>query len=432
MQADIAGRVVRALGVALGDSAQQQLTERPTQNLAAYDAYLKGEELSQAPIISLSPLRRAVTYYEQATALDSTFGLAWAQLARVLAWLRLRGGVPSVAEEEAVRRAAERALALAPDRAESHLAMGGYHATVTHDLVRALEEFRQAQRLAPNNADALTALANVERRLSRWEDALEHLRQAQTLDPRSLPTVASLSSTLINLRRYPEAREVCDRIETLSPAGFGPTRCRIMVSLGQGNLAGARTALAAVPKTVDPAELVASVATYGDLYWVLDDTQQQLLLRLPPSAFDNDRATWAIVRAQTYWRRGDQAKARVYADSSRIALEQQLRAAPQNALGHVILGLALAYLGRKTEAIREGQRGVALVPMTDRAEYLPYVQHQLVRIYLLVGELEKALDQLEPLLQVPHTLSPGWLRIDPTFDPLRGNPRFQRLTGTSQ
>ena len=94
---------------------------------------------------------------------------------------------------------------------------------------------------------------------------------------------------------------------------------------------------------------------------------------------------------------------------------------------HVLRGLALAYLGRKEEAIREGERGVALDPMSKDAVDGPYDQHQLVRIYILVGEPEKALDQLEPLLKIPYYLSPGWLKIDPNFDPLRKNPRFQKL-----
>jgi hypothetical protein len=93
----------------------------------------------------------------------------------------------------------------------------------------------------------------------------------------------------------------------------------------------------------------------------------------------------------------------------------------------MLLGLALAYLGRKADAVREGQHGVALWPISRHAPYDPYIQHQLVRIYILVGEPEKALDELEPLLKIPYYLSPGWLKIDPNFDPRRNNPRFQRL-----
>jgi hypothetical protein len=108
-------------------------------------------------------------------------------------------------------------------------------------------------------------------------------------------------------------------------------------------------------------------------------------------------------------------------------LEAQIRAEPDDWQRHALLGLALAYLGRKSDAIREGQRGVALMPISRDAYFGPYNQQQLVRIYLLSGEPELALDQLEPLLRVPYYISPGWLRIDPTFDPLRKHPRFQRL-----
>jgi hypothetical protein len=144
------------------------------------------------------------------------------------------------------------------------------------------------------------------------------------------------------------------------------------------------------------------------------------------------------VLAQTYAVQGNTAKARVYADSARLAFEQQLGGAPLDSSAttstfdgqrHAFLGLALAYLDQKAAAIREGQRGLALSPISRDAFIGPYVQHQLVRIYILVGEPEKALDQLEPLLKIPYYLSPNWLRIDPNFDPLRGNPRFERLVG---
>jgi tetratricopeptide (TPR) repeat protein len=125
--------------------------------------------------------------------------------------------------------------------------------------------------------------------------------------------------------------------------------------------------------------------------------------------------------------RKDPAKARVYADSARLAFDEQLRATPDDDQRHVFRGLALAYLGRKAEAIAEGKRGVSLLPISRDAYDGPYDQHQLARIYLLVGEPEKALDQLEPLLKMPYYLSPGWLKIDPTFAPLRGNARFERL-----
>ena len=180
---------------------------------------------------------------------------------------------------------------------------------------------------------------------------------------------------------------------------------------------------------MEPAALLAFFGNYWDLYWVLDDAQQQQLLTLPPSAFDDDRGAWGIVRAQTYWLRKDPAKARVYADSARLAIAEQLRATPEDAQRHVLRGLALAYLGRKAEAIAEGERGVALLPISRDAFSGAYNQHQLVRIYLLVGEPEKALDQLEPLLKMPYYLSPGWLKIDPDLRAAPGQSALRAAGG---
>ena len=161
---------------------------------------------------------------------------------------------------------------------------------------------------------------------------------------------------------------------------------------------------------------------------MLDDDQQQLLLRLGPSAYDGDRGTWGIVRATTYYLRGDRAKARVYADSARLGFEETLKATPDDPQRLVFLGLALAYLGQKAEAIEGGSSAPwRWPPARATATSGPYIQHQLARIYIVAGEPDKAIDQLEALLKMPYFLSPGWLRIDPNFAPLKGNPRFRRL-----
>jgi serine/threonine protein kinase/Tfp pilus assembly protein PilF len=427
VQADIAGRVAQALNVVLGDSVRRRLAKRPTQSLAAYDAFLRGEAASQGMTAGDPPsLRRAVAYYGQAVALDSMFVEAWAQLSRAHSLLYFYSA-PTPAEADVALHAAERALALAPNRPDGHRALGSYYSFVLLANPRALTEDTTALALAPGDADLLAAVGADELYLGRWTAARAHLEQAVRLDPRSMRPARTLGRVLLATRHYPEARRAYDRALALAPTNLATIGSEAMVALAQGDLAGARAVLRAAPKEIDPTALVAHLAVAFDLMWVLDDVQQALLLGLAPSAFDGDRGMWGIVLAQTYALRSDGARARVYADSARLAFEEQLRTTPNDAQRHVFLGLALAYLGRKADAMREGERAVGLVPITRDAFVGPYMQHQLARIYLLVREPDKALDQLELLLKIPYYLSSGWLKIDPNFDPLRGNPRFERL-----
>jgi tetratricopeptide (TPR) repeat protein len=217
----------------------------------------------------------------------------------------------------------------------------------------------------------------------------------------------------------------------LAPTSANALETKVMAFLGQGDLAGARRVVRSAPPTIDRAELVATLSQFWDLYWVLDDAQVRLLFTLPVSAFGDSREGRALAIASTHALRGDQAHAHAYADTARIALENNL-AAQDDAQLHVLLGTALAYLGRRDEAVRQGRRAVEMQPISKDAFIGPYLQHQLARIYILVGEPEQALDQLEPLLRVPYFLSPAWLTIDPTFEPLRGNPRFQRLVDSTR
>jgi serine/threonine-protein kinase len=426
VQADIAGQVASALNVALAPGQKETLSEKPTQNLAAYDAYLKGEATQALALISPPALRAAVTYYEQAVALDSGFALAWAKLGMTQA-AYYYNVTPNPASAEAARHAAEQAVGLAPDLPEAQQALGAYYGVVRNEQDKALAAFERGLKLTPDNAELLTAAALSEQTVGRWDEAVKHLERAQTLDPRYITTQRRLSQSFLRLRRYPEALAAADRGLALAPDNLDLIENKAMIHLAQGDLPGARTTIHAASAETEPTALAAAFGNYWDLYWVLDDSQQLLLLRLPPSAYDGDRGTWGIVRAQTYDLRGDRAHARVYADSARIGFEETLRATPDDAQRHVFLGLALAYLGRKTEAMKEGERAVALVPASRDGYTGSYIQHQLVRIYLLVGEPEKALDQLEPLLRMPYFLSPGWLKIDPAFEPLRTNPRFRKL-----
>ena len=427
VQADVASRVAQALDVALGAGEKEALAGKPTANLPAYDLYLQGNEAAGgfdqvAPV----ELRRAIGYYERAVALDSTFALAWSQLSRAHSYIHYIS-TPTTTDETQARAAAERALALAPDLAEAHLALGDYYNWVRNDAGAALAEYARGRKLAPNDAELLKGIGLVARSQGNWDESQASLTQALALDPRSIGTARRLTYNLIRLRRYPESLESADRALSLDRRAPDLYETKAMIYLAQGDLAGARRVMDVAQQEVEPTALVQWVSTYYDLFWVLDDEQQKLLLRLPPGPFDDDRETWGLALAGTWALRGDTARARAYADSARIAGEAHLREAPDDGQLHVLLGTALAYMGRKADAIREGQRAVALIPLKSDAYTGPYIQHQLVRIYLLVGEPDQALDALEPLLRTPYYLSPGWLKVDPTFDSLRKNPRFQKL-----
>ena len=422
VQGELATRVAQSLEVALSGSERGRLSSRPTSNLAAYDAYLKGLEIQKGG--TQATLRSAAAQYEQAVALDPGFALAWARLALSRTAI-YRGGAPSLQAAEAARTAAERAMQLSPNLPEAHRALGVYYGRVKEEPEKALEVFQRGLRLAPDDATLLMGLGLAERAQGRWEEALAHQRRARELDPRSWEGERALGYTLLLLRRTREAREASDRGLALAPANLVLIGDKAMTFLQEGDLAGARAVMAAAPKEVEPTALVTAFAVGDDLHWVLDDAQCDVLLRLTPAAFDGDRGTWGIVLAQAWALRGDQAKSRQYAEEARKVMATQWEARD----GHpdVLLGLALAYLGRKAEAIRVGEASVALAPIAKQPVTGPYVQHQAVRIHILLGNHERALDLLEPLLKVPYHLTPAWLRIDPNFNPLRGNPRFDKL-----
>ena len=422
VQAEIATQVARSLGGALGVGEEKRLAETPTANLAAYDAFLKAEE---AFGFDAASLRKAVDLYEKAVALDPDFALAWARIA-VVNSLRYDDftAAPEVAER--AREAAEKAVALAPDRPEGHHALGHYYLYVRRDPQRALAEYTKERRLAPGSPDGVRGIAFVDQMLGHWDEALEHSRQAERLDPRGVFNIRNLSILLSTLHRWSEARQVLDRGLALAPANLGLIQLKADTFLGEGDLSGARAFLKEAQSRVEPTALVANLAA-ADVAWVLDSEQAALLRRLTAAAFDDDEGTWAICQAEVRAFAGDAAGTQGYAERARKALEVRLQATPDDPSLRAYHALALAYLGRKEEAIRESERASALRPLTDDAEAGPYFRHQLARVYIFVGEPEKALDVLEPLLKVPYYLSPGWLKIDPNFDPLRKNPRFQKL-----
>jgi tetratricopeptide (TPR) repeat protein len=247
------------------------------------------------------------------------------------------------------------------------------------------------------------------------------------LDPRSATTARRLALSQIWLRHLATADSAADRAVALAPTNVRMVLQKVMVQIAQGDLPSAQAAVRQAGARIDPTVVLSYLSTYQDLCWALDDGQQRKVLAMTPSAFDGDRGNWAFVLAQLYHLRKDPAREAIYADSARLAFGQQLKDNPGDASRRALLGVSLGYLGRKAEAIREARRAVELLPVRQDAFLGSYIELQLVRTYILAGEPDRALDVLEPLMRRPFYISPGWLRVDPNFDPLRKIPRFQRL-----
>lgn len=286
VQSDIASRVAQELGIALGAGDEKRLSKKPTKNLAAYDAFLKGEDAGTAD--PFTSRRRQIGFYEQAVALDPGFDLAWAHMAGASSFLYW-AGTPSPELADRARLAAEKAVALAPDSREGYIALGAYQDRVLNDPIRAQEQYDRAFRLGPIDADHLALRAMMESRLGHWEAAVELLRQAERLDPRSVGPKTALGEALSYMRRSREAREVFDRALALAPASVYIIEDKAETFLLEGDLSSARAVVKSAPKEVEPTALVANLAMVDDLVWVLDEGQMELLLRLTPSAFDDNR-----------------------------------------------------------------------------------------------------------------------------------------------
>ncbi|MEP6591964.1 MAG: protein kinase, partial [Gemmatimonadota bacterium] len=423
VQATIAGEVASALGAVLGAGESHDLAAQPTRNLAAYDLFLRAGAVRGS---AREKVRARVDLLEQAVALDSTFSRAWALLSNSLSSL-YANAAPDPAIALRALSSAERAIRTGPKDPAGYDAMANYHYAVTRDADRAEQQILRGLELAPHDPEILATAAKIERQTGQFEAAVDHLRQAMQLNPRSVTTLNVLQTTLLWLRRYPEALAISDSLLTLRPGDLGFSQDKAMVYLAEGRLPDAKALIASLSPALPDSEVAAYFSYYWDMYWVLDDAEQRLVLRLGPASFDNERAAWATSLMQLYWLRGDKTRARAYADTAYAENAALMRESPDDAQLKVLAGLALAYLGRGDEAIALGLRGTALAPLKTDKINGPYYQHQLARIYLLAGRPEQALDQLEPLLQTPYYLSPGWLRLDPTFASLAGTPRYDQL-----
>lgn len=461
VQANIATDVAAKLGVALGGAVPKVITTRPTENQAAYNAYLQGLALLPRTITagtttpSAGVARQAAAAFRQAVSLDPRFADAWARLS--LADSRLYLAEPSPAVLAECQAAAERALAIAPTLADGHQAMGAYYATGPGDYARALAEDSIGLAAEPDNVDLLTSAAANEINVGRLDPAIARLRRALALDPRSVLTATRLASALLRRGDFAGARDAADRGLAVDPTSLALLEADATARRAQGDLAGARAvldrALAVAPDNlelieqkvitylmagdlagargvvraasalVDTRALLAYIGGVYDLYWVLDDADQRTLLSVRPETFTGagagNRRDWALALAHTAWLRGDAAKARAYADTALIASGAD--DGSPSAQDMALRGVAYAYLGKAAEAKAAGRRATAFDPIATDRQNGPYTQLLLARILVLAGEPDSAAAALAVAAGAKgFYLTPAWLAIDPTW---KGLPR---------
>jgi serine/threonine-protein kinase len=432
VQSQIAEAVAGALGLRLlaGDSARVM----PTRSAEAYDYFLRGQDYGSRGLEVEENIRTALGLFDRAVELDSAFALAYARrsfMHATLYWFRYDH---TPARLEQAKQSADLALRLSPDLAEGHEALGFYYYWGHFDYDRALEQFRIAQRAQPNSADLAIAIGAAERRRGNFEAGLREFERSVRLDPRSPVTGLDLAYTYGILGRYAESQRAWDRAIALAPDQARPYSLKtyfVLRHTGSAAAAGAvlEEGLRRVTGNRGELELgLARVALVGGDY--RSALKRSMATQAPALNFHEEFVPRAQLIAEAHGAIGDAAAGRTYYDSAQMLVRQRLRESPNTANLHSSLGIALAGLRQREQAIQEGRRGVELLPVSRDALDGPFRVRDLARIYVMVGEHEAALDQLEALfaLRAGNPLSAPLLRLDPVWAPLGKHPRFRRLT----
>ena len=271
----------------------------------------------------------------------------------------------------------------------------------------------------------------MQRRQGRWAEALDSFREAFELDPRSSGKATDVGETFAVVRQYSLAERYLDRAILLAPELPLPYLFKAeLYVVWQGDTARARAVLRQALEKMPLSDLVGEMgrpSSVSALLHIGNDSIAAEFDRLTPDAFDGDTALYYHAKTELHYTRQDQHRARVYADSGRMALEAKLRDGPDQAFVRARLGYAYAVLGRKADAIREGRRAVELRPVSRDALGGTFTTANLARLYTMVNQPDGAVDLLNQLLAIPSWSSVQELRVEPAWAPLRANPRFQRL-----
>jgi TolB-like protein/tRNA A-37 threonylcarbamoyl transferase component Bud32/Flp pilus assembly protein TadD len=428
IQAQIAEEVARALDVATGGEERQVLARTPTENPEAYAYYLRGTDYLVGSWGEPRRLRIARDMFDRAVALDSNFALAFARLSETHSTLYAS---TSDGEEENVRQArlaAERAVLLQPDLAESHIALGYYHLRCRKAYDDALRALAAADRLQPNSGEVAEALGVVQRRRGRMQEAVAEFERAARLNPRSAQLASDLGLTAWFLRDYPVADRHLDRAIALAPDWVVPWGQKLWVDVSwHGDLASAQAIFRQAVEKVGLGNLVGYMNPDAVFLVPQDSATRVAIEQLAPRDFEDDTALYALTKAEWYRLEGKPELVRIYSDSARAQLEIEMRDSQALPWRRTFLGYAYAGLGRKADAIREGIEGERMIPAAGEPVQRAFVGFAIARIYAMVDERDAALRRLDLLLSAPSPVSPALLRLDPTFERVREEPEFEEL-----
>src|SRR5215475_5424076 len=426
IQTDLAQQIVRELQAKLSPMEKAQMERKPTENGEAYLAFMQGHEILNRPDKFRSNTDKAEQFFEEATKLDPNFAGAFAALARVHEW-SYRDYDPTPARKEKARVAAETAIRLQPDLPEAHLAMGFYYYYCERDYQGALKEFAIAKLSLPNSADVHMAIGAIERRQGKWMESTANMERAASLSPKDAWVLQNLADNYYANRNFETAEKIFDRAIEAAPQSFGPRAEKANLAVAwKGDLSVMEKELTQLPAGVDPDGLV----TFSRVQLLLLQRKfpdaMALLKQSPQELFHYDKPR-EFFEGAIYTFLNDKQKAVAAFERARPIAEKALREGPNDASRHVVYGMILAGLGEKELAIAEGKRAVQLQPESEDALDGPKTTIALAQIYTWTGETEQALQLLERSLSTPNGVTIPFLRLDPMWDPLRSDPRFQAL-----
>src|SRR5438067_2629119 len=436
VESEVAKAIADQLGAKVTGQEAQVIAGKPTDDPEAYDAYLRGLAYSLKPANTTANSLGAQKYLREAVRLDPKFARAWALLSSVDSVGYLTKTLqPTVALREEARQAAETALSLQPNLGEAVLAKGYYYYGCLKDYDTAIRYFEQARQILPNDSRIPESLAYVTRRRGQWERSETYFNEAERLDPRNANLLTQHAVSLMRLRRLPQALRKLDEVLNITPDDVRTVAFKAGIAQAQGDLPRAAALLAPLHPNADDAGTLET-----QVYQAILERRpasiiprlQQILEKPDPEMgyFNSDLRFW-LGWAQDL--AGDHVAAQKRCRQARSELELFLKDQPDNF--NVLTDLALTNmgLGDKTAALALAERAIAANPLEKDAVSGPSGIETLARVAVQMGEPDRAIVALRKLLSIPALtdtaapFTPALLRLDPMFDPLRNDSRFQEL-----